>query len=239
MKISKALWLSLRDLFHPKVLLLLLLTPLVSVLIWFSIFWFFAWEWAQKMRDYLVGSDIFLWVMNLIGVTDLGHIPLILAIVSLVALFLPLSYLTYVFFISTFVMNYLVDFVGQKSYPHLIRVRGGAWRAMGNSIFHSLMFILIFVLTLPLWLLPGMQVFLPIVLVASYNRRVFTYDVLSQYLPPPQIRDFQKRHKGSLFALGLVVAVLSYMPVLSLFAPLYGALVFTHAALSTLQDERR
>jgi len=132
-------------------------------------------------------------------------------------------------------MPLIVEDFKKRYYTRLPHYQNSFFVTFKNTTLAIFLFIFMFVVTLPLWLLPGMQVFIPLLLHAGLNRRLFTFDALSSFLSNVEINQFRKKYRAELLVLGLFAAFLSYIPILSLFSPLLGALSFAHFCLGRLQ----
>lgn len=107
-----------------------------------------------------------------------------------------------------------------------------------NSVGASVAFIFAWLLTVPLWLIPGFSLLLPMVLMGWLNRRTFAYDALSMHASDDEWASLQQTHKTPLFMLGLSMALLAHLPVLGLLVPALAALSFVHYGLEALRRMR-
>ena len=107
-----------------------------------------------------------------------------------------------------------------------------------NSLWATLFFIIGWVLTLPLWLIPGLSLILPMLLMASLNRRTFAYDALSLHATDDEWQALRRQHKGPMFMLGLTMAMLAHLPFIGLLVPALAALAFVHYGLEALRRQR-
>lgn len=107
-----------------------------------------------------------------------------------------------------------------------------------NSLLASLLFALAWLLTIPLWLIPGMALILPLLLMGWYNRRTFAYDALSMHATPEEWQELRRRYKRPLFLLGLTMALLAHLPLVGLLVPALAALAFVHFGLEALRRAR-
>lgn len=110
--------------------------------------------------------------------------------------------------------------------------------ATGNSLLASVLFVLGWLLTVPFWIIPGMSLLLPLLLMGWYNRRTFAYDALSMHATDQEWQDLRRQYKRPLFLLGLSMAVLAHVPLLGLVVPALAALAFVHFGLEALRRAR-
>ena len=108
-----------------------------------------------------------------------------------------------------------------------------------NSVWAALLFILGWLVTLPLWLIPGLGLVLPLFWMAWLNRRTFAYDALSIHASTNEWRELRRDHAGALLMLGVLMALLTHVPVLGLFAPSLAALAYIHYCLEALRRLRQ
>ena len=92
--------------------------------------------------------------------------------------------------------------------------------------------------TLPLWLIPGMGLVLPIYWLAWLNRRTFAYDALALHATKDEWKAIFARHRGKLLLLGVLLGLLAHVPFVGLLAPAFGALAYVHYGLEALRRER-
>lgn len=107
-----------------------------------------------------------------------------------------------------------------------------------NSVLASILFIVGWLLTLPLWLIPGLSLILPMLLMAWLNRRTFAYDALALHASADEWRSLRQQHRHPLFMLGLSMALLAHIPLLGLLVPALAALSFVHFGLEALRRSR-
>ena len=154
-------------------------------------------------------------------------------------LMLSASYLVAMLLTAIVVLPLLLNHLAATDYPDLARlgrdsVLAGAW----NSIVAALLFLVGWVLTLPLWLVPGMALVLPLFWMAWLNRRTFAFDALAVHATDDEWRTLRWRHGGALLLLGGFMALLAYIPFMGLLAPSLAALAYLHYCLEALRRQR-
>lgn len=107
-----------------------------------------------------------------------------------------------------------------------------------NSIGASLLFIVAWVVTIPLWLIPGFSLLIPLLLMGWLNRRTFAYDALSMHATDSEWASLRAAQKTPMFMLGLTMALLAHIPLIGLLAPALAALSFVHFGLEALRRSR-
>ena len=107
-----------------------------------------------------------------------------------------------------------------------------------NSVLATILFIAGWLMTIPLWLIPGFSLLIPLLLMGWLNRRTFAYDALSLHATAGEWRAIRSRQKAPLFMLGLTMALLAHIPIIGLLVPALAALSFVHYGLEALRRER-
>jgi hypothetical protein len=226
---------GLRDLFQFKVLLIVVWPFAAAALLWLVVgvtFWQTFTGWIDTglvsigIQSWLEGVEP-RWIAN--GIQAAAHF----------ILFVPLVFMTALVFTALFAMPALIRLVEARHYPNLNRESGGS--IIGNLLNALLavgVFIAIWVLTLPLWLI-GVGVVVPFIAAAYLNQRMFRYDALAEHASSAEMQTLFLRYQSSWWGLGLLTGLLQFVPVLNLFAPVLTALVFIHFGLARLAELRR
>ena len=107
-----------------------------------------------------------------------------------------------------------------------------------NSLVASVVFVLAWVATIPLWLIPGFSLLIPLLLMGWLNRRTFAFDALSMHASDSEWQAIRSGQKTPLFMLGLTMALLAHIPVVGLLVPALAALSFVHYGLEALRRSR-
>ena len=73
----------------------------------------------------------------------------------------------------------------------------------------------------------------------TYGRERFAqYEALAEHADAAERRAIRRQHWRSLMLLGLILAIIGFVPLLGLFSPVYGALAFIHFCLDALARQR-
>ena len=149
------------------------------------------------------------------------------------------AYLTASLLTALFVMPLLLKHLAITEYRDVAPMGKDSFVAAAvNSVFASILFVAGWLLTLPLWIVPGLSLLLPLLLMAWLNRRTFAYDALSMHATDAEWRDLRRQGATPLYMLGLVMALLAHVPLLGLFVPTLAALAFVHFGLESLRSAR-
>jgi hypothetical protein len=203
----------------------------VSLFVWlllavFALEWFVAELLAYPPLTWLAGWGA-LWLAKL-----LAWIGGWLAVFAL-------AYLTAMLLAAIFIVPLLVDEIGAREYPDVARAGEDSFvAATGNSLVAALGFIVGWIGTLPLWLIPGMGLLLPVYWLAWLNRRTFAYDALAAHATKSEWKELFEKHRGKLLLLGMLLGLLAHIPFVGLLAPAFAALAYIHYGLEALRRAR-
>ena len=155
-------------------------------------------------------------------------------------LLIPLIYGTAMFIVAVFALPLMLERVAAKDYPELEKRNGGTLAgSVGNALVAVLVFLFGWIVTLPLWLIPGMGIVLPVLLAGYLNYRGYSYDALSAHAGADELDGVLARERGGLYLAGVVAGLLAFVPVLNLIAPAYAGLAFIHYGLEALRRARK
>lgn len=229
-----ALGRALRDLFSLRVLWVVVWPMLIATLLWLVLgitFWSTFSGWIAQGLD-AIGIQAWLadvesvWIAH--GIQALLHL----------LLFIPLVYLTALVITALFAMPALVCMVADRDYPQLERKKGGGFiGSLWNAGIALLLFVALWVVTLPLWLI-GIGVIVPFVATAWLNQRLFRYDAIAEHAGAVEMAALFRSERPGWWGLGLLTGLVQFVPLLNLFGPVLAALAFVHFGLGRLNTQR-
>jgi hypothetical protein len=227
-----ALGYAAANLLHPRMLWLMIWPMLVAAGFW-GIAALFLWVRTAMRIAELIQSGL-----------EMVHLQapdaaLIAAHAVLFLLFVPLVWLTALFILGIFGMGEMVDHVAKLSFPDLERRHGGGLAgSIANGIATLLGMLVLALVTLPLWLLAPLWPLIPLVIFAWANQRLLRYDALAEHADAEEMRRLFRERRGSLYLLGLMLALAAYVPLVGFFAPVLFGLAFIHYLLGALDNAR-
>ena len=236
MNVLGALGYGLINAFHPRMLWLMVWPMLVSLVIW-GVVAVVAWmrlamSLAAILKEWLEPALGFIRL-------DFGDATLIASHVILFLLFVPLVYVTALFILGVFGMQKMVDYVAERSFPELERRHGGSVAgSIGNGLSALGGMLGLFVLSLPLWLIPPLWPLIPLVVLTWGNQRLLRYDALAEHADKAEMaRIFGERRTG-LYTLGFLLALVAFVPLAQFLGPVVFGLAFIRYLLGTLIELR-
>lgn len=236
MSVARSLLYAVANVLHPRMLWLMLWPMLVALAIWGTSALFLWARLAERLAASLQsGLD---WALSWTHL-DWHAASLVAANVLLFLGFVPLVYLTALFLLGLFGMSQMVDHVARRSFPQLERRHGGGVAGTGwNSLVAFFGMIGLALLSVPLWLFPPLWPLIPVALLGWVNQRLLRYDALAEHADGREMAHLFRARRGALYALGALLALAGYVPLLGFFAPVLSGLAFTHYLLSALAAER-
>lgn len=234
-----ALQRALASQMHPKMLLAILLPFFVAfvgaaLLLWF--FWAPLTNWLDT--SVLEGSyvdTVDAWLVKL------GLFSLKLYLVPLLAILilLPMAGILGLVVAAVFVMPLVLRHLESREYAGLER-RGSLVATYGwwNAIWVMAVFIVGWLVTLPLWLIPFMPLVLPVFWWAFAFSKMLRVDALLEHADAGERRYLWKRYNRQYWTLGLLLALFNLFPLTWLVLPTLSALMFAHFSLDALRRLR-
>ncbi|MDR2032119.1 MAG: EI24 domain-containing protein [Azoarcus sp.] len=233
-----ALGRSLRSLLRPGILGHLLWPGIASGLLWLVVALL---SWAALV-DGIMGQlgELGGGVGDLIGAsTIMAGLVLIMVKIVVALAFVPLFYVTSAALVALVALPMMLDRVAQHDYADLEQRHGGSNAgSIANTLLALLYFTLIFLVSLPLWLLPGVALVAPILAIGWLNQRIFGYDALMRHADRDELLRLRQEHYPALLLLGSVTTLLAYVPILNIIAPALSGLAFVHFLLEALRRAR-
>lgn len=214
-----------------KVWLYVLTPALLSLLLAIGLaIWALGWA-VEQMMAFPPMTLLVSW-----GLVWLAHILAYLG--GWMAIF-ALAYLMASLLAAIVIMPLMLRHLSQGEYRDVAAMGKDSFVAAAvNSIGASLIFIVAWVVTIPLWLIPGFSLLVPLLLMGWLNRRTFAYDALSMHATDSEWASLRAVQKTPLFMLGLTMALLAHIPLVGLLAPALAALSFVHFGLEALRRSR-
>lgn len=214
-----------------KVWLYVLTPALLSLLLAIGLaIWALGWA-VEQMMAFPPMTLLVSW-----GLVWLAHILAYLG--GWMAIF-ALAYLMASLLAAIVIMPLMLRHLSQGEYRDVAAMGKDSFVAAAvNSIGTSLIFIVAWVVTIPLWLIPGFSLLIPLLLMGWLNRRTFAYDALSMHATDGEWASLRAAQKAPLFMLGLTMALLAHIPLVGLLAPALAALSFVHFGLEALRRSR-
>ena len=229
--VTRVFWRSLTVVRNPALWKLLMMPVLVAV----GVFVLLLATALQPLAGQFETMAPATWLSG-IGWTGMAGI---FAWVAAWLMIFAVSYGAAALFSGPVIVSRLVDWLGKSAYPQVRR--HGSDRLMQSawvSASSTAVYLLGWLITLPLWLIPGLAFVLPVGWLAWFNARTLAFDALTSHADDAEMRTLRRRYRGSFFVLGAVGALMAHIPILGFFAASFTALMFAVASLEVLSLAR-
>lgn len=224
---------------HPKMLAALFLPFIIAligaiILLW--VFWSPLTAWlSTEAASWDIVNQVDQWMLAI----GLFSIKLYLIPLLAVAILLPMSGILGLVIAAVFVMPIVLRHVERREYQGLSRqgqysTAVGAW----NAIWVGILFVLGWLITMPLWLIPPFPLLLPIALWAFAFTRMLRVDAIVEHASAQERRLIWRRHNRQLWLIGFCLSLINLFPPAWLVLPVFSALVFAHFSLEALRQLR-
>jgi hypothetical protein len=254
-------WRAVAYCLHPKVIALSLLPLLVAGAATLAAGYLF-WESAiasvrATLEHWSLVNSMLEWMSSMLGANFRTGIAALIVI----ALTIPVVVAFTLVLVGLWITPAIVTMVSRRRFATLERRHGGSWWL---GIFASLAWtvgaLLMVMITLPFWLVPGLALVLPPVIWGWLTAKVMGFDALAEHASQPEREAILRAHRWPLLVMGIICGFLCGVPSmiwtlsmqLIIFAPFimvgviwlytmiftFSALWFTHYALSALATLR-
>lgn len=220
---------------HIRMLLLTLLPFIFTGVVWGAAM-YLGWSFMTNFVDaMLLTSGARDWLDRGLSWVGFQSYTVYLAPFLIVVLLAPLIVVSALFATAIMAGPVSLRHVGSRRFPHLEQKRGGGF--LGSliwSLWSSVLFTIIFLLTLPLWLIPPFFALIPPVLWGWLTYRVMAYDTLAEHATSQERKIIFERHRGELLAMGIICGLLGSAPTLFWVASISFFVLFPFIAAGTL-----
>ena len=234
--IARSLGYALGNVLHPRMLWLMVWPLVLALGFWGTLAIVFWAQIALAIAEWLQAGLAY---APFISQWDLTDATLLVAKLLVLLMLVPLVQLTAVMILSIFGLPAMVEYVAARSFPALERRRGGS---LAGSVWNGLVALAgmlgLGLASIPLWIFPPLWPLIPLAILGWVNQRVLRYDALAEHADPQELRRLVADNRGSLYLLGLILALVAYIPLLGFFAPVVLGLGFVHYLLGALQAQR-
>ena len=234
--IARSLGYALGNVLHPRMLWLMVWPLVLALGLWGTLAIVFWAQIALAIAEWLQAGLAY---APFISQWDLTDATLLVAKLLVLLMLVPLVQLTAVMILSIFGLPAMVEYVAARSFPALERRRGGS---LAGSVWNGLVALAgmlgLGLASIPLWIFPPLWPLIPLAILGWVNQRVLRYDALAEHADPEELRRLVAEQRGSLYLLGVILALLAYVPLVGFFAPVLLGLGFVHYLLGALQAQR-
>jgi CysZ protein len=96
----------------------------------------------------------------------------------------------------------------------------------------------LFIVSLPLWLIPPLWPLIPLAILSWVNHRLLRYDALAEHADRAEMARIFRERRGALYLLGFLLALFAYVPFVQFLGPVVFGLAFIRYLLGALIELR-
>lgn len=209
---------------HWRMLLLTVLPFALSLLLWAGLLYLFLQPLIDWLHGWFVESGSFSGAGEILEWIGLGTLKTVLVPFLAMWALLPLMILTALVFVGAFAMPIIVRHVAARHYPELERRQGGSfWGSLWAGLSAFVIFALLWLVSLPLSLIPPLGFVLQPLLWGWLTYRVIAYDALAEHASAAERERLLREQRWPLLSIGAIAGAMGAAPALLW---LGGALVF-------------
>ncbi len=198
---------------HIRMLLLTVLPFIVAVALWGVGLYYGLQPLIDQLHAWFADYGLFHTAGEMLDSIGLNSVRAILVPLLAMWLLLPFMIVTALVLVGSMAMPAIARHVGLRHYPVLEMRHGGSFLgSLGVSLSAFIVFIMAWLLTLPLNLIPLFALFVQPLLWGWLASRVMAYDALADYADADERRQIMARHRWPLLAIGIVTGSLGAAP---------------------------
>ena len=254
-------WRAVAYCLHPKVLALSLLPLLVAGLVTLGLGKLY-WEDAvagvrATLEHWSLVNSMLEWISSMLGANFRTGIASLIVI----ALTIPVVVAFTLVLVGLWITPAIVTLVARRRFATLERRHGASWwLGVFASLGYTVAALLMVMITLPFWLVPGLALVLPPLIWGWLTAEVMGFDTLAEHASQPEREAIRRAHRFPLLIMGIICGFLCGVPSMIwtlsmqiiIFAPFvmvgviwlytmiftFSALWFTHYLLGVLAELR-
>ena len=198
---------------HFRMLLLTLLPLVIGLGLWGLLLWQGLQPLIDQLHQWFSDYSLFKGVGERLDAWGLSAVRTLMVPLLAMWLLLPMMILSALLLVILLSMPTIARHVAANFYPQLILRRGGSFAgSLWVSLSSFTVFLIIWLATLPLNLVPLFALFIQPLLWGWLTSRVMAYDALADFADADERRTILKQQRWPLLAIGVVTGSLGAVP---------------------------
>lgn len=198
---------------NPKMLLLTVIPFVLSVVLWAILLGF----GFQPLLDYVQAlfqdHGWFSTSSGMLGSFGMGALKTVIVPLIAMLLLLPLMIVTALIFMGVAAMPPITRHVAARHFSTLEAKGEGSFMAgLAINVSTSVLFVVVWILTLPLYIVPPVAVLVQVVLWGALTSRVMVHDALEDYATADEMAAIRRGHRKQLTFIGVVSGFIGALP---------------------------
>jgi uncharacterized protein involved in cysteine biosynthesis len=211
--IARAWGRALRSHFTGQILLLSVLPLLLSVALWGGLMYLFMQPLLDWLHALFTEYGGFATSGNILAFLGLAALKTMVVPMAAMLLLLPLMIVTALLFMGVVAMPSISRHVSRRQYPALERKEGGSMLgSLAVNLVAILVFVVLWLLTLPLYAFPPLALVVHALLWGWLTARVMGYDALAAHASVEERQQLVRERRGALLAIGTLSGLAGSLP---------------------------
>lgn len=195
---------ALRSQFSPRMLLLSAIPFVLSLLLWGVLLFFGLQPLWDAIGGLFASSGAYQSSGGMLATFGFGALKAIIVPLLAILLLLPLMIVTSLVFMGVIAMPVIVKHVAERQFPTLEKKgNGGIIGSLKINISSFLLFIPLWLMTLPLYVFPPLAVAVQVVLWGWLTARVMSYDALADHATTDEYATIMRTQRRHLTLIGM------------------------------------
>jgi hypothetical protein len=177
---------------------------------------YFFWDIAlEQVRFWLDAMSFTATLWGWLDAAGLGNLKTVLAPLLVIFCVTPAIVVVSLLAVALLMTPALVRLVARRRFPYLAAMRGASFIAsLVWSLGSTVAALLALLVSIPLWVIPPLVLVLPPLIWGWLTYRVMAFDALAEHATAEERRLILKRHRVSLFTMGVLTGFLGAAPSL-------------------------
>ena len=204
---------ALRSQFSGKMLLLSAIPFALSLVLWGVLLFFGLQPLWDAIGNVFANNDAFKTSGGMLASFGMGALKAIVVPLIAILLLLPLMILTSLLFMGVAAMPAIVKHVSERQFPKLEKKSGGSFTgSLAINVGSFLLFIALWLVTLPLYIVPPLAVAVQVVLWGWLTARVMSYDALADHASADEYATIMRTRRRHLTLIGICSGAAGALP---------------------------
>ena len=228
--------LSLRDIFHPRIVWLSIRPFAITGLLWLVILWFSWTPMLDFTKQLITESWLTQWLADLIVKIGWDGFRGVLSPYLALVVLMPLLVVSLLMIVSLTTTDAVLGHVSrQNTYREMESLQGGS--LLGSvwlTIWATGLCLLGMLITLPFWWIPPLFAFIPPIIWGWLTARLMSYDVLALHASSVERSHLMRLHRWQLLGMGIGVGLLGAVPTFFWFSSIFMLVMFPFVSIFML-----
>ncbi len=208
---GRAIWSQL----HFKMLLLSVLPFVFSVVVWGFGLWLYLQPMIDGLQKYFIQNEGFRISNDMLMWVGMGALKTVIVPLIAMWILLPLMILTALIFVGVMAMPVISKHVGSRQYREVEARNGGTFLgSLWTSSSSFAVFLILWIVTLPLALIPPLTFVIQPILWGWLTYRVMAYDALADHADAGERKTILRKHRWQLLLIGAITGAMGAAPTL-------------------------